>query len=61
MQPLYDWTPVFRLMIVGLLVAAGPLVWVWLRSRGASPVQRLRVLAGLTLFLKKLKNRNKKY
>ncbi len=37
MQPLYDWTPVFRLMIVGLLVAAGPLVWVWLRSRGASP------------------------
>ncbi len=51
MQPLYDWTPVFRLMIVGLLLAAGPLVWVWLRSRGASPVHRLRVLAGLTLFL----------
>ncbi|MFN3610953.1 COX15/CtaA family protein [Tepidimonas sp.] len=51
MQPSYDWTPVFRLMIVGLLLAAGPLMWVWLRSRGASPVQRLRVLAGLTLFL----------
>lgn len=51
MQPLYDWTPVFRLMIVGLLIAAGPLLWVWLRARGASPLQRLRVLTGVTLFL----------
>lgn len=51
MQPLYDWTPVFRLMILGLLIAAGPLLWVWLRGRGASPLQRLGALTGLTLFL----------
>jgi len=51
MQPLYDLTPVFRLMIVGLLIAAGPLLWVWLRSRGAGTAQRLAALTGLTLFL----------
>nr|WP_143894311.1 COX15/CtaA family protein [Tepidimonas sediminis] len=34
-----------------MLIAAGPLLWVWLRSRGAPPVQRLRALAALTLFL----------
>ena len=51
METLYDWTPVFRLMILGLLIAAGPLLWVWMRSRGAGTAQRLRALTGLTLFL----------
>ncbi|TSE19268.1 Heme A synthase [Tepidimonas alkaliphilus] len=46
-----DWTPVFRLLLVGTLLAAGPLLWVWLRHRGATPMQRLRALTALTLFL----------
>lgn len=49
--PLYDWSPVFQLMLIGLLVALGPLSWVWLRSRNASPQRRLQVLTLLTLFL----------
>jgi heme A synthase len=51
METWTDWTPVFRLMILGLLIAAGPLAWVWLRARGASTRQRLRLLSALTLFL----------
>lgn len=46
-----DWSPVFRLLLVGTVLAAGPLLWVGLRSRGAPPVQRLRALTALTLFL----------
>lgn len=46
-----DWSPVARLLLVGTLIAAGPLLWVWMRSRGAAPLQRLRALAALTLFL----------
>lgn len=48
---LYDYTPVFRLMMMGLVIALGPLAWVWLRRRDASPAQRLAWLTGLTLFL----------
>lgn len=51
MQTWYDWTPVFRMMLLGLLIAAGPLLWVWLRRRGAGTVQRLQALSALTLFL----------
>ena len=29
--PLYDLSPVFRLMLLGIIVAAGPLAWIWLR------------------------------
>ncbi|MCY1168027.1 Heme A synthase [compost metagenome] len=40
-----------RLMIMGLVVAMGPLAWVWLRNRNATVAQRLRVLTLVTLFL----------
>ena len=43
--------PALSLMLIGLLVAVGPLLWVALRSRGASAPQRLGVLTLVTLFL----------
>jgi cytochrome c oxidase assembly protein subunit 15 len=49
--PLYDWTPLVRLMLLGLALASGPLAWVWLRNRAASPQRRLQALTLLTLFL----------
>ncbi|RYF76256.1 MAG: heme A synthase [Comamonadaceae bacterium] len=48
---LYDFAPVARLMLMGVVIALGPLVWVALRNRGASPVRRLQALTLLTLFL----------
>ncbi len=48
---LYNWGPTAQLMAMGLLVAGGPLVWVWLKSRGASAGRRLQLLTVLTLFL----------
>jgi len=50
-QPLYDLAPVARLMLLGVVIALGPLAWVWLRSRHASPAHRLRLLTLVTLFL----------
>ena len=50
-QVLYDLGPAGRLMLMGVLLALGPLVWVWLRYRHAPPAKRLRVLTLLTLFL----------
>ena len=50
-QPLYDLAPIARIMLLGVLVAMGPLAWVWLRNRQAAPAQRLRVLTLVTLFL----------
>ena len=49
-QALLDLTPVLRLLLMGVLLAAGPLLWVWLRQRQASMAQRLRALTMLTLF-----------
>ena len=49
--PLYNLSPMLRLMGMGLVVAVGPLAWVWLRSRDASPARRLQALTLLTLFL----------
>ena len=46
-----DLSPALRLMFMGLVVAMGPLSWVWLRNRKAPVTQRLRVLTLLTLFL----------
>ena len=46
-----DLSPALRLMFMGLVVAMGPLSWVWLRNRKAPLAQRLRVLTLLTLFL----------
>jgi heme a synthase len=50
-QPLVDLAPVARLMLMGVVLALGPLAWVWLRNRHALPAQRLRVLTLVTLFL----------
>ncbi|WP_431098067.1 COX15/CtaA family protein [Polaromonas aquatica] len=50
-QNLYDLSPALRLMIMGLVVALGPLAWVWMHNKNASVTQRLRVLTLVTLFL----------
>ncbi len=50
-QPLYDLAPLARLMLLGVLIALGPLAWVWLRNRRSSPLRRLQALTVLTLFL----------
>src|SRR5512145_3461374 len=50
-QPLYDLSPLIRMMLLGIVIALGPLAWVWLRSRKAEPAQRLHLLTLLTLFL----------
>ena len=50
-QPLLDLSPTLRLMLMGVVVALGPLAWVWLRNKQASPARRLRALTLLTLFL----------
>lgn len=48
---LYDLSPALRMMIMGAVIALGPLAWVWLRHRQGSGAQRLRALTWLTLFL----------
>ncbi|HSV47155.1 MAG TPA: COX15/CtaA family protein [Ramlibacter sp.] len=50
-QPLYDLSPALRLMLMGAVIALGPLAWVWLRGRGQAPASRLATLTVLTLFL----------
>lgn len=50
-QALYDLSPLARLMFVGVLLALGPLAWVWLRNRHATPLRRHQALTLLTLFL----------
>ena len=50
-QDLYNLSPAIRLMIMGLVVAVGPLTWVWLKSRHSPVSQRLRTLTWVTLFL----------
>ena len=50
-QPLVDLAPIARLALLGVVLAMGPLAWVWLRHRGASPARRLQALTLLTLFL----------
>lgn len=47
----YDLTPLLQLLLLGALLASGPLVWVWLRHRGAPTATRLRALTWLALFL----------
>ena len=48
---LYDFTPLVRLGLLVLLIAAAPLAWSWLRHRGAQPAARQRALTLLILFL----------
>ena len=51
LQPLFDLSPLAQLMFAGVLMAIGPLMWVWWRNQGASPVKRLHALTLLTLVL----------
>ena len=46
-----DWDPLLRMALLGVLIALGPLAWLGLRHRGATPTVQLRALVGLTLFL----------
>jgi cytochrome c oxidase assembly protein subunit 15 len=48
---LYDLSPLLAMMLAGVLLALGPLAWVWFRNRGATPLRRLQALTLLTLFL----------
>ncbi|OEZ31093.1 COX15/CtaA family protein [Variovorax boronicumulans] len=48
---LYDLTPIAWMMGAGVLLALGPLVWVWRRNAGSGPARRLHALTVLTLFL----------
>ncbi|MGJ7483672.1 COX15/CtaA family protein [Variovorax sp. LT2P21] len=50
-QSLYDLSPIAWLMAMGVLIALGPLVWVWRRHAGTGPARRLHALTVLTLFL----------
>ena len=50
-QALYNLTPIARMALLGLVIALGPLSWVWLRNRNASGATRLAALTALTLFL----------
>ena len=50
-QPLYDLSPALRLMLMGVVIALGPLAWIWLRNAQAAPARRLQALTLLTLFL----------
>jgi cytochrome c oxidase assembly protein subunit 15 len=47
----FDLAPALRLALLGVVIALGPLAWVWLRHRSAEPAARLRMLTLLTLFL----------
>lgn len=47
----YDLAPVARVAMLGLVLALGPLAWVWVRHRGTKSATRLRALTFLTLFL----------
>ena len=47
----YDWSPMARMMLLGVVIALGPLAWIWLRHRGASSSRRRQALTVLTLFL----------
>jgi heme a synthase len=46
-----DWAPVLRMALLGTAIALGPLAWLWLRHRNATPTRRLHALTLLTLFL----------
>ena len=50
-QNLYDLSPALRLMLMGLVIALGPLAWIWARHQNAPIARRLRVLTMVTLFL----------
>lgn len=48
---LYDLSPLWRMLLMGVLMAAGPLLWALLQKRRAAPLGRLQALTVVTLFL----------
>jgi heme a synthase len=48
---LVDLSPIFRIMLLGIVVAAGPLTWWWLRRRSKDVRQNLQYLTWVALFL----------
>ncbi len=50
-QSLVNLSPALQVMCMGLLLAMGPLAWVWLRARNANLGQRIQLLTLFTLFL----------
>ena len=48
---LVDLSPLARMALLGVVLAIGPLAWIWLRHRRAQPATRLAALTLLTLFL----------
>jgi cytochrome c oxidase assembly protein subunit 15 len=50
-QPLFDLSPLARLVFLGVLFASGPLLMVYLRNRRSAPLGRLHALTVMTLFL----------
>jgi cytochrome c oxidase assembly protein subunit 15 len=49
--PLVDLEPLARMALLGVVIALGPLAWVWSRTRGAASGRRRHSLTLLTLFL----------
>jgi cytochrome c oxidase assembly protein subunit 15 len=48
---LFDLSPALRLLLIGALLASGPLLMVYLRTRRAGPLGTLHALTLVTLFL----------
>ena len=50
--PAYDLAPLLQMLLLGVVVALGPLLWVWRRNRGGNARRRRwQALTVLTLFL----------
>ena len=49
--PLYNLSPTLHIMLMGVVVALGPLSWMWLRNPRAVPARRLQALTLVVLFL----------
>ncbi|WP_413888928.1 hypothetical protein [Candidatus Aalborgicola defluviihabitans] len=47
---LYDFSPVVRMLLMGLLLASGPLLMVYLRNCRSTPLWRMATLTLVTLF-----------
>ena len=47
----YDLAPLLPILLLGALLALGPLAWLWLRHRDVRPSAKLRALTVMTLFL----------